>query len=250
MSKKDKTAGRQYKDHLGPLDMGKYLSHYHVPYDVFGSCTKPAMVYQLKHCLFDPDHEQRQAAIVVPIAGAILYQCNHPSCKDRRWPEARRIISGDKSLAEFCQGYDPDWQPAKGSEGMNMRYKTTTGYRNAMIANKNLTTTDQCLSVLDRAIGIIESGPLPEPYSQDHGDWCPYCAIALAKTHLDRESGTGIDDKTMMNQLLFGFEEIPSDAPLTLARNILGENLKPPFTRPTTLFTLRMARHKHISGGD
>jgi len=101
------------KGELGPIDMEKYLSHFGVAYDVKEITHKskgPATAYRLERCIFNADHGTNEAAIIVPRAGAIYYQCFHTSCKGHTWKDARRSISGDKSLAEFCQGYDPNWQ--------------------------------------------------------------------------------------------------------------------------------------------
>lgn len=94
---------------LGPLDMEKYLNNYGIRFDVKDDGNKT--LYRLDKCLFNPDHGPNEASIVVPRQGAILYQCFHASCKAQTWKAARTAISGDKSLAEFCQGYDPNWTP-------------------------------------------------------------------------------------------------------------------------------------------
>lgn len=99
---------------LGPIDMEKYLTNFGIAYSVKEKSDKtngPATFYLLDTCLFNPDHGKGEAAIVVPRQGAIKYQCFHDSCKGRGWKDARRIISGNRNLAEFCYGYDPNWQP-------------------------------------------------------------------------------------------------------------------------------------------
>ncbi len=94
---------------LGPIDMERYLGHHGIAYNVKADGNKT--LYRLDRCLFDPNHGKNEASIVVPQQGAILYQCFHASCKDKRWKDARRQISGDKPIAEFCAGYDPEWKP-------------------------------------------------------------------------------------------------------------------------------------------
>lgn len=104
------------KSELGPIDMEKYLRHFGVSYDVKemdDSKRGAATQYRLDKCVFNPDHGPNEASIMVPRVGAILYQCFHASCKSQQWKDARRKISGDKSLAEFCQGFDPNWQPPR-----------------------------------------------------------------------------------------------------------------------------------------
>lgn len=96
---------------LGPVNMEAYLGHYGIAYTIK---TKGAQtLYCLDHCLFNPDHDQGQASIITAPTGPLIYQCFHASCKDKRWKDAKARISGDKPIAEFCAGYDPDWKPPK-----------------------------------------------------------------------------------------------------------------------------------------
>ncbi|MCK9519530.1 MAG: phage/plasmid primase, P4 family [Dehalococcoidia bacterium] len=106
-------ARRMARRELGPIDMERYLTHYGVAYNVKADGAKARTLYRLDHCLFDPNHGSNQASIIVPDHGAILYQCFHNSCSDKKWRDARRMISGDKPIAQFCQGYDPNWQPPR-----------------------------------------------------------------------------------------------------------------------------------------
>ena len=91
---------------LGKLDVGKYLDHYGVEYTE----KKKAgfTLYVLRECLFDPNHRGKEASIVQADDGLLSYQCFHDSCRGRTWAEARAIISNDDSLAQFCEGYDPE----------------------------------------------------------------------------------------------------------------------------------------------
>ena len=95
---------------LGPINMEAYLSHYGVAFAVKsdGACTR----YILDTCLFNPDHTGGQASICASPTGPLTYQCFHSGCKKYKWADARRKISGDKSIAEFCAGYDPNWKPS------------------------------------------------------------------------------------------------------------------------------------------
>lgn len=109
-------ARRFGKGELGPLDMDRYLTHYGVTFTVK---TKGAQtLYLLERCLFNPDHGPGEASIIAaPTSKSpLLYQCFHASCKDKKWKDARQIISGNKPVAEFCAGFDPNWKPPK-SEG-------------------------------------------------------------------------------------------------------------------------------------
>lgn len=104
---------RLKKGELGPLDMERYLAAHGISFNV--KATQDATLYRLEKCIFNADHGMNEAAVVVPAKGAIKYQCFHDSCKSekRTWKDARKAISGDKSIAEFCIGYNPNWQPAK-----------------------------------------------------------------------------------------------------------------------------------------
>ena len=55
-------------------------------------------------------HGKGDASIIVQKSGVISYQCFHSSCKGT-WKDAKKAISGYKKIAEFCEGYDPNWQP-------------------------------------------------------------------------------------------------------------------------------------------
>jgi len=107
------TAKRMKRSELGPIDMERYLTHYGVNYNVKNEPDKSRTLYRLDHCLFDPNHGPNQASIIVPYQGATLYQCFHSSCAGYRWKDARQKISGTAKIAEFCQGYDPSWQPPR-----------------------------------------------------------------------------------------------------------------------------------------
>ncbi|KQC05885.1 MAG: hypothetical protein APR62_01485 [Smithella sp. SDB] len=92
---------------LGSVKMDAYLEHYGITFRIKKDSKKT--LYLLEKCLFNSDHGPWQSSIVVPINGPITYQCFHSSCSGHSWKEARKIISGDKPIAEFCDGYDPNW---------------------------------------------------------------------------------------------------------------------------------------------
>jgi len=96
---------RSQRADLGPLDVAKYLTHYNIEYSLKESGGR--RLYRLKACLFDPNHKKNEAAVVQDSSGKLTYQCFHASCHGRTWAEARKQISGDANLAQFCEGYDP-----------------------------------------------------------------------------------------------------------------------------------------------
>ena len=147
------TARPMTRNELGPLDMEKYLSHHGIAFDtkeINHAEYGPATAYRLHHCLFDPNHTN-EASIIVPRQGAIKYQCFHNSCKKTKgWKAARHVISGDKSLSEFCTGYDPNWQPPR---------QTGTG----MMAGLTIPMTDA--TALKNGVG--GGDPVPQPAEVD-----------------------------------------------------------------------------------
>lgn len=104
--RKEKT--RKNAPGLGPVDVEKYLDHYGFQFTIKKEANKT--IYRLSQCLFDPTHKRNEASIIQDVSGLITYQCFHQTCS-HTWDEARRAISGDDSLAPFCEGYDPNWTP-------------------------------------------------------------------------------------------------------------------------------------------
>jgi len=94
---------------LGPLDVGRYLSAHGIEYTL--KRKDDVDLYVLRECLFDSNHRGGESSIVSGARG-FAYQCFHASC-NHDWKDARALISGDKSLAEWCEGYDPNWKPPK-----------------------------------------------------------------------------------------------------------------------------------------
>ena len=81
------------------LDIGGYLSHYGIGYHT--KSTSAGEVFSLDRCPFDPSHGKNEASIIRQTDGKIIFQCFHSSCQGHTWKEARKIISGDDSLAPF-----------------------------------------------------------------------------------------------------------------------------------------------------
>ena len=100
--------------------------------------------------------------------------------------------------------------------------------------------------VLKRAKSIIEKAPLTTEQS-DHGEYCPYCTIATAKSQLDEEQDDKLDLLKIVAQtiemefeLATDIRIMPSDAPLLDAKGLLGE-IPLPFTKKKTLNILNNA---------
>ena len=84
------------------LDVARYLDYYGIRHKV--KANGKGVIYALEQCLFDPNHGPHEASIIQAADGKLYYQCFHDSCKDRRWTEARQIISGEASLRDFTTG--------------------------------------------------------------------------------------------------------------------------------------------------
>lgn len=51
--------------------------------------------YVLNHCVFDPSHKNKDAAIIQTSDGKICYTCFHASCADKHWKEVRLLFEPD-----------------------------------------------------------------------------------------------------------------------------------------------------------
>ena len=51
--------------------------------------------YVLDHCVFDPAHKNKDAAIIQTSDGKICYTCFHASCSDKHWKEVRLLFEPD-----------------------------------------------------------------------------------------------------------------------------------------------------------
>ena len=93
------------------FDVEKYLGKYNRKIKTIKPHEDSTM-YVLEECVFDPGHNGGEAAIIQKAGGKLLYQCFHDSCKDKKWRDAKQIISGiDKiegfvSKIEKCAKYD------------------------------------------------------------------------------------------------------------------------------------------------
>jgi hypothetical protein len=52
-------------------------------------------IWQLKNCVFNPDHVDGEAAIVRHPSGVLGYECKHTSCVDKHWEDYRRLLEPD-----------------------------------------------------------------------------------------------------------------------------------------------------------
>jgi len=112
-------SGAHQKADLGPVDVEKYLSHYGVEYSIKKEANRT--IYWLNQCLFDPNHGKKDASIIQTTDGVLRYQCFHDTC-NHTWHDARSMISGQDKIAQFCEGYDPNFKPPpKKSSGIQKK---------------------------------------------------------------------------------------------------------------------------------
>lgn len=121
-------AGVRKKDsrpQLGPLQLDRYLERYGVRVTAVKPAKDGGTLYAFDQCVFDSSHVGSKCCALVssPTPPYITYQCFHDTCKGRTWKEARELLSKDASLAEFCEGYDPNWRPP---EKAAMAYREPT----------------------------------------------------------------------------------------------------------------------------
>jgi P4 family phage/plasmid primase-like protien len=94
---------------LGPLKVPDYLAHYGREIhsvDDHGALKR----FNLRECVFNPEHKAKDAAVIQDTDGKLSYHCSHNSCQGRTWSDARAVISGQDSLKEWMEGYDPNWK--------------------------------------------------------------------------------------------------------------------------------------------
>jgi hypothetical protein len=118
------------------INVEDYLKHYSVSLKSTkenGSST----FYVLNNCVFDSSHSGGEAAVVQDDKGTLYYQCFHDSCKDKKWSDARYVISGTDKLTPFMPGF---------IQHNNKRGTATTG----SVPNSGATSTKaQTRSALD-----------------------------------------------------------------------------------------------------
>lgn len=51
-------------------------------------------IFMLRHCVFNPEHANKDAAIMVSPDGVLKYNCFHSSCSDKSWRDVRELAGG------------------------------------------------------------------------------------------------------------------------------------------------------------
>jgi len=94
----------------GNLNVEKYLKDYGHTFDMKNK--NGADFYCLKNCVFDSSHVN-EAAIVQNSDGKLTYQCFHDSCSDKKWTDAKLVISGIESLSRFISDDEQQHEQSK-----------------------------------------------------------------------------------------------------------------------------------------
>ncbi|HEY9071020.1 MAG TPA: hypothetical protein VIV61_12250 [Candidatus Ozemobacteraceae bacterium] len=86
------------KDDRKPtLNLQAYLDAYDVEY-VDPKDYHGGKLYPLKACPFNPDHKPRESAIIQDPKGRLYFKCFHNSCRNYKWRNFRKQISGNDCL--------------------------------------------------------------------------------------------------------------------------------------------------------
>ena len=65
-------------------------------------------IFRLLACLFNPEHQSKDAAIIERADGTLYYHCFHSSCSDRTWHDVREHFDAPRS---GCNGSSPPPPP-------------------------------------------------------------------------------------------------------------------------------------------
>jgi hypothetical protein len=72
------------------FDVESFLARYGVAHDEPFTRADGAIVWRLKQCPFNPDHESPDAAVILRPNGRRGFKCQHTSCNDKHWRDFRR----------------------------------------------------------------------------------------------------------------------------------------------------------------
>ncbi len=114
----------------GSLDLERYLKHYGIKFKVKPEAD--GTLYLLERCLFADQHTTKDipgdSSIIQGSDGKLRYQCFHNHCAFKTWADARETISGEDSLAQFCEGYVA---PSLKEQGRNLTEDVRAWLQNA-----------------------------------------------------------------------------------------------------------------------
>jgi len=88
----------------GSLDVKRYLDSYEISYQI--KQDRQRTIYALGKCLFADGHTTKDglgdASLIQGPDGKVSYHCFHNHCASKTWQDARKAISGDEPLTQFC----------------------------------------------------------------------------------------------------------------------------------------------------
>ena len=115
----------------------------------------------LDHCPFNPDHNEKDAALFVKDSGGYGFKCLHASCSQNGWKEFRKYYEPDA----YEQRYTPrvnSQQPAQQKETVPDKYKDEPDWITAETARKvdrsQIVSIKTGIRMLDRKIAGLNKG--------------------------------------------------------------------------------------------
>lgn len=129
------------------MDVPAYLEHYGNEVKQTKK-YKGGTLYALEKCLFNENHAPGKAAIIQSSEGKLYYKCFHNSCRDKKWDDACRKISGTENLGKFFKG-------VSGESRGELSYKIITG---SEMVQKKIKETPLINGLLERYGSLLIVG--------------------------------------------------------------------------------------------
>lgn len=131
------------------FNLKRYLKQYKVQI-VKVKPFESSTLYCLKNCLFEEEHTvnegaANEAAIGQQESGKLFYQCFHNSCKDKKWEDAKKKISGLDDLSSFVLR---DLRPLIENYVVSLTGETSIGSLLSWFDIKTFTERQEALSIL------------------------------------------------------------------------------------------------------
>src|SRR5262245_2004309 len=95
-----------------------------------------ATVFELETCVFNPDHNHGEAAIIKLASGMLLYKCLHTSCVTKTWTDVRKLFgeAGTRRQTRAgAQGHEQD-APATARDPDDTSHLTDVGNARRLVA--------------------------------------------------------------------------------------------------------------------
>lgn len=82
----------------GDFDLADFLSRLGIPFEQ--DTHEGRERYKLERCPFNPEHGRGEAAIFRARDGALGFKCQHSSCADKHWQDARALLDGPRNARQ------------------------------------------------------------------------------------------------------------------------------------------------------